>query len=88
MSMGAALKAAAAVALLRRVLAVEILAAAQALDLLAPLTTALPLQRVQRAVREVVPTLAADRSPAPDIDHVDTLIARGAIDGAAGIDIR
>ena len=51
MSMGAALKAERAVALATRVVAVEILCACQALDLLAPLTTSPRLQRVHERVR-------------------------------------
>ena len=57
MSMGAALKAARAVDLAARVVAVEVLCACQAIDLLAPLTTSAPLARVHAFVRSLVPTL-------------------------------
>ncbi|HEY6357566.1 MAG TPA: aromatic amino acid lyase, partial [Vicinamibacterales bacterium] len=88
MSMGAALKAARVVDLAARVVAIELIAAAQALDLLAPLTTSSPLQGVHRAVRADVPFLEVDRSPAPDIERVAALIEHGAIQRAAGIELR
>ena len=70
MSMGAALKAARALELATHVVAVEILCACQAIDLLAPLTTSRPLQRVHARVRARVPRLAGDRPPAPDIEAI------------------
>ena len=85
MSMGAALKLARAVDLTRHVLAIEILAACQGLDLLAPLTSSAPLEGVRRAVRAVVPTLTVDRSPAPDIARIAELIERGALEAATGL---
>lgn len=78
MSMGAALKAARAVDFAARVLAVEILCACQALDLLAPLESSPPLRRTHAFVRTLAPTLTDDRPPAPDIDR----IARAVLDGA------
>jgi histidine ammonia-lyase len=85
MSMAAALKAERAVALARQVVAVELLCAAQAIDLLAPLTTSGPLARVHAAIRESVAPLVHDRPPAPDIAAIDRLIARGAFDHASGV---
>ena len=82
MSMGAALKTASIITLVTQVLAIEILSACQGLDLLAPLRTSVPLQRVHDAVRAVVPTLTVDRSPAPDIAAVAALIADGALERA------
>jgi histidine ammonia-lyase len=87
MSMGAALKAARVAELLRDVLAIELLAGAQALDLLAPLTTAAPLQRVHRAIRAVIPRLDRDRPPSSDIDRLCALIDRGQIDRAADVEL-
>lgn len=84
MSMGAALKAARAVELAEQVVAIEVLAACQGLDLLAPLTTSDPLERVRRAVRQTVPTLTADRPPSPDIERCTTLVHDGAIEAACG----
>jgi histidine ammonia-lyase len=79
MSMAAALKAEQAVALARQVIAIELLCAAQAIDLLAPLTTSPALARVHEIIRTRVPALDADRPPAPDIVAIEGLIARGAL---------
>jgi histidine ammonia-lyase len=84
MSMAAALKAARAVALARQVIAIELLCAAQAIDLLAPLATSAPLARVHETIRARVPRLDADRPPAPDIAAIDALIASGAVEHSAG----
>ena len=62
MSMGAALKAERALHLATHVIAVEVLCACQAIDLLAPLTTSPALARVHAAVRKCVPTLVDDRA--------------------------
>ena len=88
MSMGAALKAAEIVDRTRAVIAIEILAASQALDLLSPLTTSAALQRVHATVRKSVPTLVEDRPPAPDIARIASMIASGEIERACGIDLR
>jgi histidine ammonia-lyase len=88
MSMGAALKASRAVALAREVIAVELLCACQAIDLLAPLTTSAPLARVHARVREIVPTLGADRPPSPDIASVGALLASGALEYACAMDVK
>ena len=87
MSMGAALKAARAVELAEHVLAIELLAACQAIDLLAPLTTTAPLESVRRAIRAEVPTLDVDRPPSADIATIVTLITSGAIVDACEIDL-
>jgi histidine ammonia-lyase len=88
MSMTAALKAAQAVDLAQQVIAIELLAACQALDLLAPLTTSPPLAAVQRAVRAIVPPLDVDRPPAPDITRIASLVRDGAIERACGSQVR
>ena len=88
MSMGAALKAAEVLSRSRAILAIELLAGCQALDLLAPLATSAPLQRVHQAVRKIVPTLTVDRPPAPDIENISEMIATGEIERACGIDLR
>ena len=82
MSMGAALKAERALELARFVIAGEILCACQAIDLLAPLTTAPLLQRVHARVRSTVPALGADRSPSLDITSIADLIASGSLESA------
>jgi histidine ammonia-lyase len=85
MSMHAALKAERALQLVSHVVAIEILCACQALDLLAPLRSSEPLARAHSAVRNMVPTLTDDRSPAPDIDAITKLIRDGALEYATGI---
>ena len=82
MSMAASLKAERALHLATHVIAVEILCACQALDLLSPLTTSAPLARVHAAVREHVPTLVDDRPPAPDLDRIVQMIRSGAFEYA------
>jgi histidine ammonia-lyase len=83
MSMGASLKAERALHLATSVLAVEVLCACQALDLLAPLSTSERLARVHRAVREQVPILVDDRPPAPDLDRIAEMIRSGALEYAS-----
>jgi histidine ammonia-lyase len=84
MSMTAALKAERAVGRAREVIAIEILCACQAIDLLAPRTTSPPLAGVHALVRSRVPTLAGDRAPSPDIVAIAELIASNALEDACG----
>jgi histidine ammonia-lyase len=88
MSMGAALKAARALDLATRVVAIEILFACQAIDLLSPLRTSPTLQRVHARVRDLVPTLADDRPPAPDIEKISQLIADGDLESLCGAEVK
>jgi histidine ammonia-lyase len=88
MSMGAALKGERAVALATRVLAVELLCSCQALDLLAPLQTSPRLQRVHQQIRSVVPPLADDRPPSPDIEAIAAMIADGTLESACGGEVK
>jgi histidine ammonia-lyase len=88
MSMSAALKAERAVTLAARVIAVEVLCAAQALDLLAPLTTSVSLQRVHQFVRSIAPTLTDDRPPSPDIEEISRAILSGAFVRACGAEVK
>jgi histidine ammonia-lyase len=88
MSMTAALKAERAVSRAREVVAIELLCACQAIDLLAPLETSAPLQQVHRAVRSRVPMLDADRAPAPDIASIIELIASRGIEIACGMRVK
>jgi histidine ammonia-lyase len=85
MSMAAALKAARSLARAREVVAVEMLCACQAIDLLAPLTTSPALAAVRACVRSRVPPLDEDRSPAPDIAAITELIATGELEDACGV---
>ncbi len=84
MSMTAALKADRSVRRAREVVAIEMLCACQAIDLLAPLTTSPALARVHALVRSRVPTLDADRPPAPDITVITELIEASEIEDACG----
>ena len=79
MSMGAALKCARAVELATQVLAIEILCACQAIDLLAPLETSPRLRRAHTLVRKHVHMLGDDRPPSPDIETLAALIAAGGL---------
>jgi histidine ammonia-lyase len=88
MSMGASLKAARVVDLATRVVAIELLAAAQGVDLLAPLTTSPPLAGVHAALRAHVPFIETDRSPAADIERIAALIASGEVESATGLTLR
>jgi histidine ammonia-lyase len=84
MSMWAALKAWRALDLATHVVAIEMLAACQGIDLLAPLRSSPRLQNVHQLVRARVPRLLVDRPPSPDINEIATLITSGAIEAAAG----
>ncbi len=65
------------IANLRNVIAIELLAACQGIDLLEPLKTAPAAQKAHDIVRSVSPMVAADRSLAPDIEKVARHIAKG-----------
>jgi histidine ammonia-lyase len=82
MSMAAALKAARVSELACHVLAVEVLCACQAIDLLAPLTSSPPLARVHDFIRARVPTLEHDRSTSRDLAVISNLIAAGDLERA------
>jgi histidine ammonia-lyase len=82
MSITAALKADRAVARAREVIAIEILCACQAIDLLAPLTTSPLLAAVHALVRSRVAALDRDRVLAPDIAAIVALVAAGDLDTA------
>jgi histidine ammonia-lyase len=88
MSMAAALKAQRALELATRVVAIEILLACQAIDLLAPLATSAALAPVHARVRADVPTLAGDRPPSPDIEAIARLIAAESLERACGVEVK
>jgi histidine ammonia-lyase len=88
MSMTAALKAAHAVAQARLVVAVELLCAAQGLDLLLPLRPSPALQRAHALIRSRVPHLDRDRPPARDIDALATVIADGSLERTTSIEVK
>jgi histidine ammonia-lyase len=61
------------------VVALEIISAAQALDLRAPLTPAAGTAAALAAVREEIPFLSGDRRLKPDIDEAVELVQSGAL---------
>jgi histidine ammonia-lyase len=67
----------------RNVLAIELLSAAQGIDLRRPLTTTRPLEAVHAAIRAKVPAMMVDRPIAPDIAAVRALIDDGTLIAAA-----
>jgi histidine ammonia-lyase len=74
MSMAAALKAGQAVIRAREVIAIELLCACQAIDMLAPLRTSPTLAGVHTLVRSKVSSLDDDRALSPDIAEILSLI--------------
>jgi histidine ammonia-lyase len=88
MSMAAALKAARALELATRVVAIEMLLACQAIDLLAPLTTSPALAPVHARVRSEVAVLDDDRPPSPDIEVISQLITRGSLEDACAREVK
>ena len=86
-SMGAtaALKLAVILDHVRTVLAIELLCAAQGLDLRRPLRTTPRLEGVHAILRARVPAMMVDRPLAPDIAAVRALIDDGSILAAAGV---
>jgi len=79
----AARKAAQVIVNTRRVLAIEILAAAQALDFLKPLRPAPAIEKVHRKIRRRVSFMRTDRVLAPDIAAVEEMILSGELRAAA-----
>ena len=80
-----AAKAQRAVQLARSVIAAELLCAAQGIDEHRPLKSGEGVERAHAVIRERVPPLKADRSPAPDLRAIEDLIGSGAIADACGI---
>jgi histidine ammonia-lyase len=85
MGWSAGLKLRRSVDALRRVLAIEILTAARALDMRAPMKPAPATGAVLHAVRERVPGPGPDRYLAPEIEAAVELVAAGALLEAAGL---
>ncbi len=63
----------------RNVLAIELLCAAQGMDLRRPLSTTKPLEAVHAAIRAKVPPMMVDRPLSPDILAVRALIDDGTL---------
>jgi histidine ammonia-lyase len=81
MGMGAARRIQPMLGNLRNVLAIELLAACQGIDLLAPLRTGTQAAKAQAIVRSESKMVEADRSLAPDIRAVERRIAAGDFSG-------
>jgi histidine ammonia-lyase len=79
----AARKAAQVVANTRRILAVEAVAACQALEFHRPLTTSPALAAAYDLLRTRVAPLEQDRMPAPDIEAAAELVGSGDLAAAA-----
>jgi histidine ammonia-lyase len=82
MGMGAAIKLKKIVENTRNTLAIEAMAAAQALDLLAPLKSSRRLQQAHAAIRAVSPKVEKDRVMYQDFARIADVIASGRIAGA------
>ncbi|MEZ4404666.1 MAG: histidine ammonia-lyase [Kofleriaceae bacterium] len=67
----------------RTVLAIELLCAAQGLDLRRPLTSTPPIEAVHAVIRAKVPAMMVDRPISPDIAAVRALIDDGSLVAAA-----
>ena len=80
MGMTAALKLRSIVELAENVLAIELLAGAEALEHRRPLKAGVGVERAFVTVREIAPSLTQDRSLSGDIAHVAEAIRRGDFD--------
>ncbi|HET8542166.1 MAG TPA: histidine ammonia-lyase [Anaeromyxobacter sp.] len=80
MGMAAALKARQVVENVRTCLAIELLVAAQAVDLRAPLRPAAAVGEAHRRLRAVVPRLEGDRALHRDVEAVCRLVDEGGLD--------
>ncbi|MBI4264293.1 MAG: histidine ammonia-lyase [Acidobacteria bacterium] len=87
MSMAAGLKAARALELARQVVAVELLCACQAIDLLHPLRSSPPLMRIHECIRARVPPLEHDRPPSHDLAAITELMASGDLERACALKV-
>ena len=67
------------VANVERVIAIELLAACQAIEFLRPLKTTVPLEEVYRVVRASVRPWDKDRFMSPDVETAATLLREGKI---------
>jgi histidine ammonia-lyase len=81
MGMGAARRLAPMLANLRNILAIELLAACQGIDFLAPLRPGLEARKAYDIVRSLSKRVDSDRSLAPDIEAVSAVVEAGKISG-------
>jgi histidine ammonia-lyase len=63
-----------------RIVAIELMCAAQGLEFRKPLRPGLEIERAHAKVREVVPRLDQDRVLAPDIDALAAAVRAGVFD--------
>lgn len=61
------------------ILGIELLAAAQGIEFLRPLTSSDALEQAHALLRQHIPAMAQDRYLAPDIEHAATLVRNGAL---------
>jgi histidine ammonia-lyase len=69
---------------LRRIIAIELLCACQGIDLLAPLQTGALARKAYASVRGKSSKLLQDRSLAPDIEAISTLVSEGLFSAILG----
>jgi histidine ammonia-lyase len=86
LAMHAAVKALALVRNVRRVVAAELLCAAQGIDFLRPLRSSAPLEALHAGIRERVAPLDGDRRQDTDLAALDRWIAEGGASRAAGVE--
>jgi histidine ammonia-lyase len=85
MAMHAAVKAVALTRNVRRIVAAELLCAAQGIEFLRPLRTSAPLEALLLGIRERVPPLDGDRRQDQDLARLDAWIAEGGASRSAGV---
>jgi histidine ammonia-lyase len=61
------------------ILGIELLAAAQGIEFLRPLTSSVALEQVHTVLRSDTPAMAQDRYLAPDIDRASQLVRDGSL---------
>jgi histidine ammonia-lyase len=75
--MGAALKLGPVIANVRQLLAIELAAGAQGIDLLRPLTSSLPLEALHASIRARIAGWDEDREMAPDLAAAEEFVREG-----------
>jgi histidine ammonia-lyase len=81
MGMGAARRLEPMLSSVRNILAIELLAACQGIDFLAPLRPGLEARKAYQLVRSISRRVDADRSLAPDMEAVSTAVEAGKFSG-------
>ena len=72
---------------LARIVGIELLTAAQGVEMRAPLATSPPLRAVLGRLRMDIPALGPDRVLAPDLEDATDLVRSGSVQAAAGADL-